>query len=145
MNSFKITFDIDTTDPTAELHIGVFLNEAQVFSKNIIGPEMFSALVPDSEDETEKELRIILSGKTLEHTKIDAESNIIADALVTIKNFQIDGIAADQILSDVAVYTHDFNGTSGPCKDKFYGSIGCNGTVSFKFTTPIYIWILEHI
>jgi len=45
----------------------------------------------------------------------------------------------------LAQYQHDFNGTGNPTIDKFYGEMGCNGTVSLKFTTPIYLWLLENM
>ena len=27
----------------------------------------------------------------------------------------------------------------------FFGNMGCNGYVSLKFATPIYLWLLEHM
>jgi hypothetical protein len=30
-------------------------------------------------------------------------------------------------------------------KDKFYGSMGCNGTITFEFNTPFYLWLLENM
>ena len=43
------------------------------------------------------------------------------------------------------IYRHDYNGTTDPFDDEFYGEMGCNGTVSLKFTTPIYLWLLENL
>jgi hypothetical protein len=45
----------------------------------------------------------------------------------------------------VAKYQHDFNGTGKLTTQNFYGELGCNGTVSLKFSTPIYIWLLENM
>ena len=56
-----------------------------------------------------------------------------------------DEIELKQIFIDHAVYTHNFNGTQTEIQDKFYGEMGCNGTVSFKFTTPVYLWLLENL
>jgi len=47
------------------------------------------------------------------------------------------------VFIDHATYTHNFNGTQAETTDKFYGEMGCNGTVSLRFTTPIYLWLLE--
>jgi hypothetical protein len=43
------------------------------------------------------------------------------------------------------VYEHDYNGTGTLTQEKFYGQMGCNGTVSLAFCTPIYMWLLEHM
>mgnify|MGYP003352455181 CR=1 FL=1 len=42
-------------------------------------------------------------------------------------------------------YRHDYNGTGQPTEDNFFGVLGCNGTVELRFTTPIYLWLLEHM
>jgi hypothetical protein len=49
------------------------------------------------------------------------------------------------VLLNKAVYTHDFNGSQPPVDDKFFGDLGCNGTVSLKFTAPTYLWLLENM
>jgi hypothetical protein len=49
------------------------------------------------------------------------------------------------MVTEQAVYTHDFNGTQQEIQDEFYSEMGCNGTVSLKFSTPIYLWLLEHM
>ena len=49
------------------------------------------------------------------------------------------------MLVEQAVYTHDFNGTQPEIEDTFFGEMGCNGTVSLRFTTPIYLWLLENM
>ena len=83
--------------------------------------------------------------KTTEHTKIDEQGNIITDACLTVSNLAFDEIELKQIFINQAVYTHDFNGTQTEIQDKFYGNMGCNGTVTLKFATPIYLWLLEHM
>jgi hypothetical protein len=83
--------------------------------------------------------------KTTEHTKIDEQGAIVSDACLTVSNLAFDEIELKQIFIDHAVYTHNFNGTQTEIQDKFYGEMGCNGTVSFKFTTPICLWLLEHM
>jgi len=49
------------------------------------------------------------------------------------------------MFTELATYTHDFNGTKELTQEKFYGVMGCNGTVSLKFATPIYLWLLENM
>ena len=69
----------------------------------------------------------------------------MSDATLTIKDLAFDEIKLNYMLTELAVYTHDFNGTQDTTQDKFYGEMGCNGTVSLKFATPIYLWLLEHM
>jgi hypothetical protein len=102
-------------------------------------------------------LEIELYGKLPEHTEIDSAGNIVKDALITVENFKIDDLDISSMLtcypnelySDVPThiiqYCHDFNGTQSAIIDRFHGSLGCNGTVTLKFTTPIYLWLLENM
>ena len=97
------------------------------------------------EDEDDHELRFVMKNKTIDHTQIDEHGTIIQDTRITIQNLCFDEIALGQVFVDHAEYTHDFNGTKDSVTEKFYGEMGCNGTVSLKFTTPIYIWLLENM
>jgi hypothetical protein len=98
-----------------------------------------------SDDEGEHELRLVLKNKLSEHTQVDANNTIISDARISVSNIEFDGIALNQLVPDLAEYQHNFNGTGELSVHKFYGEPGCNGTVSLKFTTPIYLWLLEHM
>jgi hypothetical protein len=51
----------------------------------------------------------------------------------------------NQLFLDKCVYTHNFNGTRPEITDTFFGIAGCNGTISFSFSTPIYLWLLENM
>jgi hypothetical protein len=99
----------------------------------------------EDQDNAEHELRLILKNKTAEHTRIDEHGNIVADARLMISDMAFDEIQLGHMISRQTVYTHDFNGTGKETEDKFYGELGCNGTVSLKFTTPVYLWLLEHL
>ena len=76
---------------------------------------------------------------------IDEAGNIISDAKLTVTNVAFDDIQLGHMLTEKATYAHDFNGTGVMGQHKFYGEMGCNGTVSLKFSTPIYLWLLEHM
>ena len=97
------------------------------------------------EDDGEHELRVVLKNKLPEHTKIDAAGNIEQDAVITVSNFEFGGITVDQSVKEQAIYYHNFNGSAEHIQDEFYGIMGCNGTLSLKFSTPIYIWLLENM
>jgi hypothetical protein len=97
------------------------------------------------DDDGEHELRFVLKNKLSEHTQVDADNKIISDARISVSNIEFDGIALNQLVPDLAEYQHNFNGTGELSTHKFYGELGCNGTVTLKFTTPIYIWMLENM
>lgn len=91
------------------------------------------------------QIEFILSGKRSEHTVLDADGNIVSDLLVAINDICLDGDNIDSIVHKIAVYEHYNNGRSGQTFDSFYGTMGCNGTASFSFTTPAYRWLLANI
>jgi hypothetical protein len=74
---------------------------------------------------------------------LDDSGNIVSDSTVIVSDFVLEDIDISQIVHDRAVYHHDFNGTADPINDLFFGAMGCNGTIVLKFTTPIYVWLLE--
>jgi hypothetical protein len=97
------------------------------------------------EDEADHELRFVMKNKLPEHTQVDEQGDIVKDARIVIRNISFDEIPLGQIVIKKAEYTHNFNGSSETVVDKFYGEIGCNGAVSLKFSTPIYLWLLENM
>jgi len=97
------------------------------------------------EDETEHELKFIMKNKSSEDTVVDENGNIITNAMLSLKDISIDEISLGYNFTKLSVYKHDFNGTSAPVNDQFYDEMGCNGTVSLKFTSPTYLWFLEHL
>ena len=86
-----------------------------------------------------------MSGKTADHTQLDQAGKIIKDLTVNIEGVKFDDIILGHTFIEKAVYEHDFNGTKDKVQDKFYGIMGCNGTITLKFTTPIYLWLLENM
>lgn len=86
-----------------------------------------------------------LSGKTRRHTQIDDLGQILRDVTATIDQVVFDDIPLGHLMVTNAEYTHDRNGTAPETRAKFYGVMGCNGTVTLPFTTPIYLWLLENM
>ena len=142
-NTTKISCTIGTINPAAELGLEVWIDDQQLFDTNHVSDQQLEWSI--SEDEAEHELRFIMKNKTTGHTQVDENGKIIQDSRITIQNLCFNEIKLGQLVIDQAEYIHDFNGTKDSVTDKFYGEIGCNGTVSLKFTTPIYIWLLENM
>lgn len=143
-DTVTISCILDTTDPAAALGMEIWIDDNRLFdSDHIQKTEQVSLELSD--DDGEHELKFVLKNKTEADTKIDEAGNIIKDATLTISDLAFDEIKLGYMISDLAVYAHNFNGTGETIQDKFYGAMGCNGTVSIKFSTPIYLWLLEHM
>ena len=98
-----------------------------------------------SDSDGEHELRIVMKHKQTAHTQLDEQGNIVQDAVLTLSDLEFDHLNVMQIVTERAEYCHDFNGSQSPGTHRCYGDMGCNGTVSLKFTTPVYLWLLEHM
>ena len=140
-----ITFNLATTDATAELGFEAWIDDRRFLDIDHVKDPQPVAVELDDEDEVLHELRLVLKNKTTAHTQVDEHGNIVADARLQITDMAFDEIQLRNMVSEQAVYTHDFNGTGKATVDKFYGELGCNGTVSLKFATPMYLWLLEHM
>ena len=143
-NTVSISCTLDTNNPTAVLGFEAWVDDQKFFDTDHVQAQQ-QVTVEIADDDSEHELRFVLKNKTANHTQVDAEGNIVADATITVANLAFDEIRLGHIFTKQAVYTHDFNGTQKEIQDKFYGEMGCNGTVSLKFSTPIYLWLLEHM
>ena len=144
-NTSALSFDIDTTNASAAIPIAVWIDDNCIFQTGHLKELHKVVHKINDDDEGEHKLRIVMSGKSAEHTKIDSSGNILQDVMLTILNFDIDGIDVNQLFQDKIIYTHDFNGTQPETTDTFHGYMGCNGTLSLNFSTPMYLWLLENM
>ena len=143
-NTTTITGFIDSSDKKITLGTEVWIDNICVVNVEHVDRVVHFSYVLE-EDNAEHELRIVMKHKTPDHTELDDAGNIIRDAMLSISDIKFDEIALGQVLLNKAVYTHDFNGSQPPVDDKFFGDLGCNGTVSLKFTAPTYLWLLENM
>lgn len=143
-DQIKISCTVDSTDYSVPLGMRISLDNVVVYENSHVSHE--TQIQHDlADDDGEHELTFELFGKTHEHTQIDDAGNIVSDAMLSVKDIQIDGMDINYLVHTMTVYHHDFNGTQAPQQNKFFGSMGCNGSAKFKFTTPIYIWFLENM
>lgn len=144
MNSVKMSCKIDTTDATAALGLEIWLDDQQIFNcDHVVQPMTFEHEFDDQEKS--HQIRWILKNKTFEHTKLNEQGEVVSSACVTVDQIEFENINVDKLLWEKAVYTHDFNGGGPVTTENFYGVLGCNGTVSLDFSTPLYLWLLENI
>jgi hypothetical protein len=144
MDTIRFNCVISSTNITVPVGMEIWLDNHKLFDQDHVDhacPVEYE--MPD--DDGDHELRFVLKNKHSDHTQVDTDGNIISDATVTVSDIQFDGIDCQYLTTTLAQYQHDFNGTGNPTIDKFYGEMGCNGTVSLKFTTPIYLWLLENM
>jgi hypothetical protein len=144
MTTAKISFVISPSDATCPLGVEVWIDQHQIFdTKHLADTVNISHDI--AEDDAEHQLRVVLKNKKSEHTTVDADGHITRDAVINISSFEFEDIDVNQVVQEQAVYYHDFNGSAAETQDKFFSSMGCNGTLSLKFSTPIYIWLLENM
>ena len=144
METSKISFDVETSDAGCLLGLEIWIDNTLLLKNNHVQDKV--TFVHDiSDDDGEHILQVVLTGKMSDHTEIDEAGTIIKDATLAISNFEIDGLDVNQLFLEKCVYTHDFNGTQAEVADTFHGVAGCNGTISFEFSTPIYLWLLENM
>jgi hypothetical protein len=143
-NTVKISCVVDTTDCESALGMEIWLNNQQIFNQDWV-TESQTISYEFSDLDAEHELRFVMKNKTVDHTKVDESGSIIKDACLIISDLAFDEIALGHIVTEKATYTHDFNGNDSLTQHKFFGQMGCNGVVSLKFTTPMYLWLLENM
>jgi hypothetical protein len=139
-----LKFTVSATDYSVPLGLRVRLDNNIIYENTNVSEES-QIQYHMSDDDGEHELTFEMFGKISDHTTIDDSGNIVSDAMLSIFDIEIDEIDVSYIVQTQSVYHHDFNGTRAPVEDKFYDSLGCNGTVKLKFTTPIYLWLLENM
>lgn len=156
MNTVKLEFDISTTDADCKLGVKVALDNNIIYDNAHVTQTDHVAHDVDDQD-GDHVLTIELYGKLPQHTEIDSQGNIIKDVMIAIENFKIDDLDISSILTTyptrlyadvpthIIQYCHDYNGTQSRVVEPFHSHMGCNGTVTLKFTTPIYLWLLENM
>jgi hypothetical protein len=140
----KLSLDLVNDSTCADITVELLIDNQSFYTNKVI-PGTHSLSHEVDLEEGDHTFDIILSGKIAEHTKIDESGNIVSDVLVKITNIALDDINIDQLMSEQAVYTHNSNGTTELSDHKFFGPMGCNGTVRLNFTSPFYLWLLSNM
>jgi len=142
MTTSKFSCSILPSNPAIALGMEIWIDDVCLFDQAHVS--LACEVAHDLDDaDGEHSLRIRLKNKLPAHTQIDALEQIVSDAMITVSNIAFDEIDCTQIVSEQAVYRHNLNGTGPEIQDRFFADMGCNGTVKMKFTTPIYLWLLE--
>lgn len=141
----KFQCKIDASNPETALGLEIWIDQQQIFSTNHVeSPQVIIYNLDESQDQ--HQIQFILKNKKPEHTVIDEHQKIIKDAVVNISQIEFDEIDVSQLIHQYAEYRHSQNTDfASTISEDFYGIMGCNGTVTMQFTTPIYVWLLENM
>jgi hypothetical protein len=143
-NFTTVTGSVDSSDKKIPLGAEVWIDNTCVVNVEHVDRVIcFSHQLPD--DDSQHELRIVMKHKTADHTDVNELGEIVRDAVLTIADIKFDDIALGHTFLEKTVYTHNFNGTRDSIDDRFFGDMGCNGTVSLKFSTPAHLWMLDNM
>jgi hypothetical protein len=143
-NTVAISCTLDTTNELTPLGFEAWIDNHKFFDTEHV-QERKQVFVEISDDDADHELRFVMKNKTSDHTQVDNSGNIITDASLIISNLKFDGIELGHLACKTSTYIHNFNGSGQSTQAKFYGEMGCNGIATIKFTTPIYLWLLEQM
>ena len=145
MKTVTLSFVASPTDMDNPLGLLVSVNQKEIFDTEQLTAAEHVVLTIDEADDAEYCVQITLKNKTADHTKINSDGSIMSDSMINISNVEFSNVKLDQLFFEKSKYTHSFNGSQAESVYNFCGDMGCNGTVSFEFTTPSYIWILENM
>ena len=146
MQQSTFSFDLTPTHPAGKLGFEAWVNDQCVFDSDCVSSTVtVTGNLPSDDVEAKHVLKLVLKNKLPEHTTISESGEILKDSCLTVANLTFDDIKLGQLVNDLSVYHHDFNGTQVSITDQFFGTMGCNGTVELKFSTPIYLWLLENM
>lgn len=135
---------------------GTFWNKRPAYSILINGKELTSGYIQSESDCIEfhefecdliddqiHELQIRLNNK--ENSDVEENEDrteIIKDMLLNISSIEIDDISLDKLLWLNSEFVPDDK--SKPTLDRCV-NLGWNGTYILKFSTPVYLWLLENM
>jgi hypothetical protein len=143
-NTISISFNLSTTNDNVELGFEAWIDDEKfVDIAHVQGTQLITIDINDADGE--HTLELILKNKKATDTKIDDNGTIVSDATLTVSDLAFDEIKLGHMVTKLATYVHNFNGTKELTQEQFYGEMGCNGTVKLEFTTPIYLWLLENM
>jgi hypothetical protein len=141
----KLDLEFSASADCTDISIAIHINDSLLFDTTAKQATQ-SVTCELSEEPRDHVLTLVMSGKNHNHTTIDDTGEIISDVYVNIDKLEFEELDMKEIYClGKPCYTHSFNSTQPEFLDEFYGIVGCNGTVRIEFSTPIHLWLLDHI
>ena len=134
----------------------ILINDTSHYSAEITGTEDKPSVIEFEhklEEGKEYTLKILRSGKDKGQTVVE-DGKIVKDQLLHIKSIEIDEIDIGALVYE-GVYTPAYPepwatqqrsaGVDLPVTFKNVTTVGHNGIWELKFSSPFYMWLLEHL
>ena len=138
-------------------HAEILINDKLFFAGDIIGTEEKPDVIVfehELDEDAEYNLKIKRSGKKGKQTVINDKGDILRDQLLHIKELEIDEINIGALVYE-GVYTPRYpepwasqqRKAGSKLEESFKNvtSMVHEGKWSFKFESPFYMWLLEHL
>jgi hypothetical protein len=143
MSTAKLSFSAAASGP--DLRLLVRLDDQLIYDAHPVAEPLTIEHEFDDSEERDHVLSFEMQGKLPEHTMIDEAGEIFEDRCLFITDIAFEDIPLGHMVTEVALYHHDTNGSTDPVVENFYGTMGCNGRVELRFSTPFYLWLLENM
>jgi len=153
----KIKLELYATMWDKAPHAEILINDKSYFHNDITGTEDKPDVIElehEFEEGKSYELVIKRTGKSKTQTMINDKGDVLKDQLLNIKSIEIDEIDIGALVYE-GVYTPDYPepwatqqahlGVKLPESLKNVTRMGHNGTWSFEFGSPFYMWLLENL
>lgn len=144
MRSIEFVCNINTSDPLIPLGLEIWSDNQLIYNNDHVKEKTVFSYDMASLADGDHQLRFVLKNKLPDHTTV-VDGQIIKDAVISVDHFTIDGIDINQLFMDLSTYDHDYNGTQQPVQERFYGQLGCNGTVTLNYSMPAHQWMLDYL
>ena len=141
MNPYTFSCQVSATESDCPLNLNIFIDGQSVFNELVSTTQDLSFELQD--DKQEHKIQFTMTGKLPGSTVINDQGNLVKNPMLQISEIKFENINCDLWVWKNAVYQHDFNGAQEKFNDIFSGAMGCNGTVTFSYTCPIYVWLLD--
>jgi hypothetical protein len=136
---------LSATADNDDVMLGVFVDDEQIFQSAATVTQQ-TVTHEISELPGDHVLRLEMSGKTKQHTQVNSSGEIMYDVAFLVNALEFEDIDMTPVLyPNNPCYKHNLNGSAEERVDEFSGFMGCNGTASFEFSTPIYLWMYGKI
>lgn len=141
----KIELDFSASKSCDDIVLEIYCNDKKI-SESVALPTKQTVCINLSEDPADHCLRMIMRGKTNQHTVLDSNNEIVDDVWFSVDRLEFEDLDMREIFCQgCKCYTHSFNQNQPSFVDEFYGYIGCNGTIEIKFSTPIFLWLNDYL
>lgn len=139
----RLELEFSANTNCSDILFEVYLNDNKIFESTAL--EKAQIVTCDVDDTpADHSLKLVMSGKNRRHTQIDSAGEIVSDVYFQINRLEFEELDMHEIFClGKPCYSHSFNSSNPEFVDEFYGQLGCNGTVSIDFSTPIYLWLLD--